>query len=748
MLDMSELVREFVVECTENLDKLDRDFVALERAPSDAKLLTDIFRYIHSIKGTAGCLGYSRLEAVAHRGENLLSRMREGELQLNQALTSGLLQMVDALRALVDSIDKTNAEGEQRYDALLLLLDTLNGADPHAASAASVSEELDESDAAAPTALNGNGNGGASNGEAASAVNPAEHLAGPTGGEEVNGASASRNGGASQDSTVRVDVSLLQKLMNLVGELVLTRNQILQHAQKSEDAGLTAASQKLNLLTSELQEGVMKTRMQPISGVWSKLPRIVRDVSKLCDKQVRLEMEGEDTELDRTIIEAIKDPLTHIVRNSIDHGIEHPADRYVAGKPEEGLISLSAFHEGGQVNIVIKDDGAGLNTDRIRQKALERGLVSAEQLAGMGEAELVQLVFLPGFSTAEQVTNISGRGVGMDVVKSYIERIGGSIDLQSVRGKGTNIRIRIPLTLAIVPALVVACRGYRYALPQINVLELVRIEPNADGTAPELESLHGAMIYRLRGRLIPLVFLDKLLGLPPEEAGARKDAIYVVVLQADDRTYGLVVDRVIDTQEIVVKPLGRQFHALEVYAGATIMGDGSLAMILDGAGIARRARVRAHEMAAAANGSNSVAALASECVPLLVASAEDGARIAFPLNAVERLEHIVASAVEVVGSERVTQYRGQIMPMIGNEWKGMPETSPDGIMQVVVCTCEGSFVGYQVSEVLDIVNEPLEVRRPSTRRGIACVSVVQGKVTEIVDVGGLPEQRAKQEVAA
>src|SRR5208283_5423230 len=341
---------------------------------------------------------------------------------------------------------------------------------------------------------------------------------------------------------------------------------------------------------TELQEEVMKTRLQPIGNIWSQFPRTVRDVALGCGKEVDIEMEGKETELDKTIIEAIKDPLTHLVRNSVDHGIELPQVRSKAGKPCTGRLTLRAFHEGGQVNIEISDDGAGLNRDRICEKAIERGLVSAQQTARMTEREIFNLIFLPGFSTAEKVTNVSGRGVGMDVVKTNVERIGGAVEVQSTAGQGTTVRVRIPLTLAIIPALIVSCNGERYAIPQISLLELAWLE---DGEARSaIEMVHGVPVYRMRGRLLPLVYLSRALQLAEKEhAAENEDAVNIVVLQAGDRPFGLVVDEINDTEEIVVKPLRKQLKTLKTFAGSTIMGDGKVALILDVLGLAQRASV-------------------------------------------------------------------------------------------------------------------------------------------------------------
>ena len=456
---------------------------------------------------------------------------------------------------------------------------------------------------------------------------------------------------------------LLDKLMNLVGELVLARNQILQFNAVQKDTAFLSTSQRLNLITTELQEGVMKTRMQPIGNVWSRFPRVVRDLAMACGKEVRIEMEGKETDLDKTIIEAIKDPLTHLVRNSVDHGIEPPELRRQRGKPAEGRLFLRAFHEGGQVNIEIADDGAGIEPEKLKHKALERGLINQEQAARMGEREALNLIFLPGFSTAAKVSNISGRGVGMDVVKTNIEKIGGTVDLHSQLGRGTTIKIKIPLTLAIIPALVVTSGGDRYAIPQVSLLELVRLD--GEQVRKGIEHIHGAPVYRLRGHLLPLVYLNRQLGVESRRADEADEAVNIVVLQAGERHFGLVVDGINDTEEIVVKPLGKQLKGVSVFAGATIMGDGQVALILDVLGTAQSAGVISETRDQGLAGVTARTQQQGDQwqTLLLVGLGREG-RAAIPLSLVARLEEIPLEQVERGAEQEVVQYRGQILPLI------------------------------------------------------------------------------------
>jgi two-component system, chemotaxis family, sensor kinase CheA len=575
------------------------------------------------------------------------------------------------------------------------------------------------------------------------------------------------------ETSIRVDVTLLDKLMNLVGELVLARNQIIQFSAANGDAAFIGATQQLNLITSELQEGVMKTRMQPIGNIWNKFPRVVRDLSLACDKRVELVMDGEATELDKTLIEAIKDPLTHLVRNAVDHGIEVPERRSAAGKPPFGRLSLRAFHEGGQVIVEVSDDGAGIDPQRVRDKAIARGIITPDHGARMTERELFRLIFLPGFSTAEKITNVSGRGVGMDVVRTNIEQIGGTIDLQSRSGVGTTIRIKIPLTLAIIPALVVASGDNRYAIPQASLLELVRLE--GDEARDGVELLYGTPVHRLRGKLLPLVFLSDALGdtceattierlrevaqrgqLAPRPGASPDDSslgerteVNIVVLQADDRRFGLVVPAVHDTEEIVVKPLGKHFKNATAFAGATIMGDGTIALILDVLGLAKQSRVLAegHERARLEHAVLTAAVEEDDQQTMLVFRSPDDGRMAIPLARVARLEELPRSVLERVGHELLVQYRGEIMPVLELsslvvERRTAPRRAATAtataiatdIIQVIVFSHDGAHVGLIVDQIVDIIEQTLGEMRPPGRPGVLGSVVIAGRVTELLDV--------------
>ncbi len=758
-MNENDIVKEFLVESYENLDRLDRDLVGLEKNPQDREALAGIFRTIHTIKGTCGFLGFGNLEKVAHVGENLLTRLRDGQLTLSPEITTALLGMVDAVRQMLRQIESSGKDGESDYPDLRERLTRLQHAgvatSPKAAATAESANsvkaieapdppaEVDSASATITAATPGKQQESETR-HAAEMPQPAPRVAEDEQGQHT--AQTPSMQASASESTVRVHVGLLDKVMTLVGELVLSRNQVLQFASRMRDPAFLAATQHLNLITTELQEGVMKTRMQPIGNIWGQFPRTVRDVALGCGKQVEIEMEGKETELDKTIIEAIKDPLTHLVRNSVDHGIELPAERIKKGKDPAGRLKLHAFHEGGQVNIEISDDGAGLNEQKIRAKAVDRGIVSAEQAGRMTEHEISNLIFLPGFSTAEKVTKVSGRGVGMDVVKTNVERIGGSVDVHSVAGQGTTVRVKIPLTLAIIPALVVTCGGDRYAIPQLSLLELVRLE--ADKVAKGIELVHGAPVYRLRGRLLPLVYLERELQLAANaNATASGDgAVNIVVLQAGDRQFGLVVDQINDSEEIVVKPLRKQLKTIKTFAGSSIMGDGKIALILDVLGLAQRASVitESHERALGERSMEGTAGAAEKQTFLLFAG-PGGSRMAIPLSTLARLEEFPVSQVEVSGSQWVTQYRGQILPLVRlsvvlEERRAKlralraPPAPDSGPVQVLVLNHEGRWFGLVVEQILDIVEDPADVRMAATRASVLYSVVIGGRVTELLDI--------------
>jgi two-component system chemotaxis sensor kinase CheA len=731
MSELQEATKEFLIESHENLDQLDNDLVGLEKAAAPAEALGRIFRTLHTIKGSCSFLGFPRLETVAHAGEDLLGKLRGGKPAVSPAVTDALLQMVDVIRKMLAKIENEGNDGDADERDLINLLNRLASEPPVDGTVVAHPSEvaLASRDSSLDFELS------------ASATPPAT--------DSIPATAA--DGSAVYDASVRINVDLLDKLMTIAGEIVLARNQILQYSQRHGDPSFQNTCRQLSLSTTELQEHVMRTRLQPLGNVWNRFPRLVHDAAQACGKKVRLEMEGSETELDKALIEAIRDPLTHLVRNAIDHGIEPPQRRLSAGKTEEGCVRLRAYHEGGQVNVEISDDGGGIDPERVRQRAVEQHLVTDEQANRMSTQSLLGLIFLPGFSTASTVTTLSGRGVGMDVVKTNIERVGGSVDVHSSLGQGTTVRIRIPLTLAIIKVLVVTSAGDRYAIPQVSIVELVRVE--GEKARKGIQRVHGAPVYRYRDRLLPLVYLNQVLKVEANEAG-EDDAVNIVVLQAADRQFGLVVNRINDTQEIVVKPLWKHLKGLACFAGATVMGDGKVALILDVFGLAQRAGAVSDLQTWAGAELQPAGARPAQRPSVLLVEGRNRGRMAIPLNKVSRLEEFPRARVERVADRRVVQYGSQILPLLDVDaaLRAVPNPArPPGpelaedkeAVLVVVYAQQERPVGLIVERILDIVEQDGEVRGPPSRPGVECTAVIQGHVTEMLDVETLIRTAAR-----
>jgi two-component system chemotaxis sensor kinase CheA len=700
---MDDLLADFLTETHEGLSAVDEALLRLERAPDDAPTLAEVFRQVHTIKGTCGFLGLSRLEKVAHAGETILGLYRDGSLKVTPEGITLIFTAVDAIRKIVVGLEQTGQEPEGDDSAVIAALDA-------AARGESITlPKAPEVKAAAPV-------------EAAPIAAAAPRT-------QEAPAEAVQTESAAAQQTIRVSVEVLEDLMTLVSELVLTRNQLMQLARVSSDSQISVPLQRLSHITSELQEGVMKTRMQPIGNAWAKLPRLVRDLANELGKKIELEMRGADTELDRQVLELIKDPLTHMVRNSGDHGLEGPADRRAAGKPETGRILLNAYHQGGHIIIEIGDDGRGLPVEKIRAKVLAQGLATEAELAQMNEHDVLRFIFRPGFSTAQQITSVSGRGVGMDVVKTNIERIGGTIELRSKEGRGTTFTIKIPLTLAIVSALIVQAGGERFAIPQIGVVELVRVGDEHEGNT-RIEMIKDAPVLRLRDRLLPLVSLSSLLRLREAPVGGLKG--YVVVMQVGANVFGIVVDRVFDTEEIVVKPVAPILRHITMFSGNTILGDGSVIMILDPNGVARGAGITAEGRAEDQQTVTATGGIRSDSsTSLLLFRAGDQTPKAVPLGLVARLEDIPVERIEMSGGTPVVQYRGQLMPMvpIAGHWE-----APESGRQAVLVFTEGQrSMGLMVDEILDVVEEPLLIQPGSDRLGYLGSAVIAERVTDVID---------------
>ncbi len=721
---MDDLLTDFLTETNESLGDLDVALVTLERTPDDADNLAQIFRLVHTIKGTCGFLGLPRLEKVAHAGENVLGKLRDGVLKATPAIVSQILGALDRIKAIVANLAATGAEGVGDDQPLIAALDATAAGQPTPAKAEPAALPPPPPVVAPPVVAPPVAR------EAPPPAAPTPRPAAEPSVEEHAAAPNAAGAPAVAAQTIRVTVDVLEDLMTLVSELVLTRNQLLQLARTQDNSSFTVPLQRLSHITSDLQEGVMKTRMQPIGNAWNKLPRLVRDLAHDMDKKIELTMLGADTELDRQVLELIKDPLTHMVRNSGDHGLEGPAERRSAGKPETGRIVLNAFHEGGHIIIEISDDGRGLAVEKIKAKAIANGLATEAELSAMSENQIQRFIFRAGFSTAAAITAVSGRGVGMDVVKTNIEKIGGAIDLKSTAGEGTVFTIKIPLTLAIVSALIVEAGKERFAIPQISVVELVRARrTHGSGSDSVIEHVNNTPVLRLRDRLLPLIGLNTLLGLgdtQDDDGGA-----YIVVTQVGANLLGIIVDRVFDTEEIVVKPVAPILRHVTMFSGNTILGDGSVIMILDPNGIARATGVAAGGESKTFNTAPTETNRSGERVSMLLFRANGDQRMAVPLGLVARLEDVEREKIETASGAPVMQYRGKLMPLVA-----LSQHDPEQPRQALLVFVDGELaMGLMVDEIIDVVEDSLAIELSGARAGVLGTAVIGGKATDILDTG-------------
>lgn len=749
---MDDLLSEFLTETSENLDIVDVELVKLEQDPGNEDVLGKIFRLVHTIKGTCGFLGLPRLEAVAHASETVLGKFRDGVLPVTAECVSLILSSLDQIKELLAHLEAHETEPDGDDKALIIELDR---AAEGAYSGVDISVDVDASadgmtadtidfenieihteatDAEADEASDADE--ASNNDETAPVIEAAEPVAKPVATAPSGGETKPRESALANQS-IRVSVDVLEDLMTMVSELVLTRNQLNQMVRNQEESEFKVPLQRLSNVTSDLQDAVMKTRMQPIGNAWQKLPRIIRDLGHELDKQIELKMVGAETELDRQVLELIKDPLTHMVRNSADHGLETTKGRIAAGKTPKGTVVLSAYHEGGHIIIDIKDDGRGLDTDRILEKAIKSGLVTEADAKDLSESQIHKFIFRAGFSTAEKVTNVSGRGVGMDVVRTNIELIGGVVDVRSELGKGSTFTIKIPLTLAIVSALIVESCGQRFAVPQLSVVELVRTSANS---GYKVERVNNAPVLRLRDRLLPLVYLSKVLGIEDIGGDGQKTGSedFIIVSQVGSQTFGIVVDGVYDTEEIVVKPVASKLREGGMFSGNTILGDGSVIMIIDPNGVA--AAVSDHaldtkndEMAEEKRRSNG-----PEITSLLIFRAGSDQPKAVPLSVVTRLEEVDADKIEDSNGMTLVQYRGRLMPLV--TISPMQSIAEEGRQAILVFTEDDNTVGLAVDEIVDIVDTELVVELNSDIPGSLGTAVVKEKATEILDVGHYLEQ--------
>ncbi|GJE71814.1 hybrid sensor histidine kinase/response regulator [Methylorubrum podarium] len=756
---MDDLLREFLVESAEHLDTVDAELVRFEQDPNNQQILRNIFRLVHTIKGTCGFLGLPRLEALAHAAETLMGRFRDG-YPVSGASVTLILATLDRLKAILADLEATGSEPAGADADLIGALEQMASEEAPAAAAplppslpelppiverelkpGEVSlEDLERAFMEAP------GPDDVSAAPVLEAPEPAFEApepvfesapepAAPAPAPERSAAPAAEGGEGpiAKVQTIRVNVDTIEHLMTMVSELVLTRNQLLEIARRHEDSGYKVPLQRLSHVTAELQEGVMKTRMQPIGNAWQKLPRVVRDLSAELGKGIELVMSGAETELDRQVLDVIKDPLTHMVRNSADHGIESTNERLKAGKPARGTIRLSAYHEGGTITIEIADDGKGLDLAAIRKKAIERNLAPAAEVERMTDAQVAKFIFHAGFSTAKTVTSVSGRGVGMDVVKTNIETIGGVVDIATELGRGTTFTIKIPLTLAIVSALIVKAGEQRYAVPQIAVLELVRVDPKGENkSANSIERIHGAPVLRLRERLLPIVTLDGLMrGQATVEEGEIVESGFVVVAQVGRQRFGVLVDEVFHTEEIVVKPMSSKLRHIPLFAGNTILGDGAVVLIVDPNGVAKLVGQSAQSGAATETEVEEIEAGDAKAT-LLVFKGGAGGFKAVPLSLVTRLEEIDASKIEHLGGRPLIQYRGRLMPLVPAD-PGIVIRS-EGSQALVVFSDGDRAMGLVVDEIVDIVEERLDIEISADRSDLIGSAVLRGRATDIINI--------------
>ncbi|MCD6548754.1 MAG: chemotaxis protein CheW, partial [Thermodesulfobacterium sp.] len=669
------------------------------------------------------------LESIAHFSEDILSKLRDGLIEPEEDVIDILLKAVDYIKYIIGYIEKNKEEPvEDRVLDFLVELSNFNEKlkkkvqekpkertpEEKKAEEPKVEKEKLEEEVVEEKKEEEK--------KKAEEVKPVEPVKKEKKEEAVVTPYIELT-----ETHIKVDVKLLDQLMNLAGELVLARNRVVQLSQKLMDEELGRSVQILSMITTEMQETIMKTRMQPIGMVFNKFPRIVRDLAKALGKKVNLHLEGTETELDRSIIEAIKDPLTHLVRNAIDHGIEPPEERVQIGKSAEGTLILRAYQEGGQVVIEIEDDGRGIDVEKIKRKAVEKGFMTLEEAEKASEKELLSLIFKPGFSTAETVTQLSGRGVGMDVVKSNIEKLGGSIEINTVRGKGTTVKIKIPLTLAIIPALIVTSGNYRYAIPQVNLKELVNVEPEKD-----LLKLGNTEFYRLRGEIIPVLRLSEIL----KDNGKKVEQRNLVILTTGERFIGLLVDKIFASEEIVVKPLGKWFKNIPIYSGATIMGDGKLALILDVIGLSQFVGISMEEVEKKYESAKAKIRTSSEETIFILLFDVGKDRLALPIALISRLDKIKASEIQISGGKEIIIYRDEVIPVIRLEnYLPLQGASDQENYNVLFFTERGKTCGILCSNIVGTLETTLDVEEGIYNNpGILGHRIIDGKTVLFIDI--------------
>lgn len=732
--EIGSALEEYWAECDEIIQRIDEHLRAVEKGQQNAEVIDSLYRDIHTLKGSSQLFGFKQVGEIAHAIENTLEPIRKNQTPIEAALLDVLQKGMGLIERQIQSIKASKAETDASAE-ITAFLSSIAVFDPAVApqapapapvpvAAPVVAPVAQPTLTLAPAPV------------AASAPHPEvkPEMKVDTSAVPASGADAEAS------SSIRVPVSLLDKLMNLMGEMVLVRNQVLQYANQSDSLEFLNLSQRLDVVTSEIQGEVMKTRMQPIGGILSKFHRVTRDLAKELGKKIELELIGVETELDKTLLEAVKDPIMHIVRNSCDHGLETIEDRRAAGKDVTGTITVRSYHEGGQVIVEISDDGRGLDRKKLIGKAIEKGLITADRAEVLSERDAFGLIFAPGFSTAAAVTNVSGRGVGMDVVKNNIEGIGGFVEISSQLGKGTTTRLKIPLTLAIVPAMIVRAGGERFAIPQVKLVELVRVDK--EDANQSIETLQGKPVLRLRGNILPLVRLQDVLNL---KSSAPSDITNVVVLNAEGTLLGLIVDDVQDTAEVVVKPLNQFLKALSLYSGATVLGDGSVALILDIVGIAKRQNLNSDVNSKLREKGDAPVKMTEE-QEFLLFRLNSPSKHAIPLNLVHRLEEFAETDIEYSGGQRIVRYRNSALPIVSlNQFLGFPESPRTGSVPVIVTQKSGKMFGIEVDEIYDVLSTTSQMDDGfSDRVGIFGNLVTPNGLIVIVDTLRILDEMVKK----
>jgi len=719
MENHDEILAEFILEAREIIDRLDGDFVRLEENPGDQALVGNIFRGLHTLKGSSGFFSLKRLEKLSHAGESLLGKIRAGQAELDFDKSTRLLEMNDILRSIIEGVETNHVEPEGDDQELIAVL---LGVEPgvikqtdqmitRSAQNEEVPEELSKNEPQSLPEIQ------------MEYSEPSESVTSNAPGQEVV-------------VPVKVNPEVLDKLMNIASEMVLARNRLLPFSQQSTDKLFTSAVRSIDLLTLELQERMMKMRMQPIYHIWDKFPRLVRDVSADCGKKVRLLQEGSETELDRILLDSIRDPLIHLIRNSIDHSIETPEIRLEKGKSELAYLVLRAAHQNGTVIVEVIDDGAGVDYERVRQRAISRGLISVEKAHSLNHKELIDLIFLPGFSTRDTITNLSGRGVGMDVVKNNIENIGGSIEITSIPNEGTHVRLKIPLTLAILPTLFVRCAEEVFLIPQNRILELVRFAPNQPNNG--IEDFYGTPTFRLRDKLIPLLFLNEQLNLAASPL-TPKQKLFIAVLNFNGTLFGLVVEEVLNIQDIVIKPLGELLRDMSNFAGATIMGNGEVALILDIDGIARKSGLVERLQANPIRQEELYVPAVEEMISVLLFEIPGLNKIALPLDSIDHIIKLDPSQIQQNGNREVVYFNEQLMDLVRLDHyvSGGSKDSHLHHARAPVLTCHyrDRLFGLVVKQVTDIIEVPAKLHELSTpQRGLNGCIIYNDQVINVLDL--------------